>query len=341
MRKVGAVTATTNTGAGAANQGTVRALFDFDAAHSSELSFRKGDVWTVTRKNVGAGWWEGEKDGVLGLFPRNHVELIEEDTSESDSDPETGSLASSSSTSLTASVPPRPAFNTATLTPGQLTPSSSASSLGTSSPTDKAPIVLERPSDKQRSGTTTSLNNSVTSRAGSPNAGFLGAPEDYMVLDEHGRWNPSRQVFTLFVTNPEKRKKFSGVTSYMTYTIKTSLNSEVVTRRFKHFLWLHDRLTEKYPFVVIPSLPDKQLQGRFETQFVENRMRKLERFLNRVVQHPMLRSSAVLHHFITSSDVKEWKEGKRREEAEACVVTTYLDRLKIPDACIVDTSYCC
>jgi len=84
----------------------------------------------------------------------------------------------------------------------------------------------------------------------------------------------------------------------------TQLNGEVVSRRYKNFSWLHDRLTEQYPFVVIPSLPEKQIQGRFEESFVANRMRKLERFLNRVVLHPLLRSSAVLHHFVTSSDVK-------------------------------------
>ncbi len=42
---------------------SVHALFDFEAANQTELSFRKGDVISVTRADVGAGWAEGEKDG--------------------------------------------------------------------------------------------------------------------------------------------------------------------------------------------------------------------------------------------------------------------------------------
>ena len=40
------------------------------------------------------------------------------------------------------------------------------------------------------------------------------------------------------------------------------LNNIQVSRRYKHFDWLHERLVEKYTFVPIPALPDKQIQGK-------------------------------------------------------------------------------
>ena len=35
-----------------------------------------GDIVTVTRRDVGDGWWEGELDGVYGLFPEKYVKLV-------------------------------------------------------------------------------------------------------------------------------------------------------------------------------------------------------------------------------------------------------------------------
>jgi len=34
-----------------------------------------------------------------------------------------------------------------------------------------------------------------------------------------------------------------------------------VSRRYKHFDWLHERLVEKYCTVAVPPLPEKQIAG--------------------------------------------------------------------------------
>ena len=34
-----------------------------------------------------------------------------------------------------------------------------------------------------------------------------------------------------------------------------------MSRRYKHFDWLHERLVAKFSFIPIPPLPDKQIQG--------------------------------------------------------------------------------
>ena len=55
-----------------------RALYDFDAEPGSgEVSIRVGDILTVTRTDVGEGWWEGSTpQGQTGLFPEAYVEEI-------------------------------------------------------------------------------------------------------------------------------------------------------------------------------------------------------------------------------------------------------------------------
>ncbi|XP_030766037.1 drebrin-like protein [Sitophilus oryzae] len=55
-----------------------RALYDYQAADDTEISFDPGDIITNIQK-VDEGWWQGlAPDGITyGLFPANYVELIE------------------------------------------------------------------------------------------------------------------------------------------------------------------------------------------------------------------------------------------------------------------------
>jgi sorting nexin-9/18/33 len=59
----------------------VRAIYDFDAEPGTgEVSIRSGEVITVTRTDVGEGWWEGTRpNGQTGLFPEAYVEEVVEE----------------------------------------------------------------------------------------------------------------------------------------------------------------------------------------------------------------------------------------------------------------------
>lgn len=50
----------------------VQALYTFKATNNDELTFRKGDVITVTQRDD-PDWWEGTLDDVTGWFPSNYV----------------------------------------------------------------------------------------------------------------------------------------------------------------------------------------------------------------------------------------------------------------------------
>ncbi|XP_068612373.1 rho guanine nucleotide exchange factor 7-like [Brachionichthys hirsutus] len=49
-----------------------KARFAFQPANEDELSFSKGDIISVSRREEG-GWWEGSLDGKCGWFPSNYV----------------------------------------------------------------------------------------------------------------------------------------------------------------------------------------------------------------------------------------------------------------------------
>lgn len=52
-------------------------MYDFDAQPGSgELSVKEGEILTVSRQDVGEGWWEGTNSGgQAGLFPAAYVEV--------------------------------------------------------------------------------------------------------------------------------------------------------------------------------------------------------------------------------------------------------------------------
>lgn len=73
-------------------------------------------------------------------------------------------------------------------------------------------------------------------------------------------------------------------------------------RRYSDFNWLREELGLSYPGCIIPPIPDKQMLGTLDTQFVESRKRGLQKFLNRIASHPTLSEARQFVKFLTSND---------------------------------------
>lgn len=52
----------------------VRALYNYTAQHSDELSFEEGDTLYIIDKNAEKGWWKGKCGDRVGLIPTNYIE---------------------------------------------------------------------------------------------------------------------------------------------------------------------------------------------------------------------------------------------------------------------------
>jgi len=144
-------------------------------------------------------------------------------------------------------------------------------------------------------------------------------------------WLNVKPPYNCAIASPKKESKLKGLKSFIAYQLTPSFNNIQVSRRYKHFDWLHERLVEKYTFVPIPPLPDKQIQGRYEEEFIEHRMNQLQSFVDRVCHHPVLSQSEVWQHFLTCTDEKRWKAGKRKSEKDPLVGGNVFMTIRTPE----------
>lgn len=108
--------------------------------------------------------------------------------------------------------------------------------------------------------------------------------------------------------------------SYVKYAIETTTNlpyfrseKSDVERRFSDFLGLREKLSQKFLVdgYIIPPAPDKNVMATFQAkmtkeestsafndEFLERRKCALERFLNRIAQHPVLRTDPDFRDFL-------------------------------------------
>uniref|UniRef100_A0A3P9MHN6 FCH and double SH3 domains 1 n=1 Tax=Oryzias latipes TaxID=8090 RepID=A0A3P9MHN6_ORYLA len=93
-------------------RGVARALYSYQGQSAEELSFQEGALIRLTRRHgaVDDGFWEGELDGRIGVFPSLVVELLqdeEEELQEKD-DEETHQSPTKSSISTPPPMSPHP-----------------------------------------------------------------------------------------------------------------------------------------------------------------------------------------------------------------------------------------
>lgn len=130
-----------------------------------------------------------------------------------------------------------------------------------------------------------------------------------------------KDTSTLYIRSSvvSPQKETDGQNAFISYLIQTETNNPVfqklkfnVRRRFSDFYFLYQVLLNDYPACAIPPLPDKQrleyLKGdRFSLEFTAKRASSLNRFLNRISLHPVLKRSKIYQIFLESHDWNSYK----------------------------------
>ncbi|XP_065653171.1 sorting nexin-9-like [Hydra vulgaris] len=316
-----------------------RVLYDFDGdPKNGELIIRAGDILAVARQDVGDGWWEGSLNGgAHGLFPAAYVELCEEDDVPNFPPPLPPQIETSNGTT----------YNQLKLDGGikiDWDDDHSSTSDTVSQDVDFGSNLSSRSNTISKTGTVRKSINRFSNFVKSGGEDFLlgKLPEtnisqyDHLVTEESPdgiTWQPIPAPFTINVNEAEKKSKFKGMKSYITYSVQPSNKAVAVQHRFKHFDWLHERLVIKFPCISIPPLPEKQLTGRYSEDLVLKRRYLLEKWMRRVSRHPVLAQSRIFEHFIsTCSETreKEWKDGKRKAEVDKVIGANFFFTISAP-----------
>lgn len=369
---------------------TAKVLYDFSAeSNTGEITIREGELVTITRTDIGEGWWEGTScRGDTGLFPEAYVEEMLEDSApppmapppppqvQDYNAPAPGQQSSFGAASSPIddwaadpwSAPPQqPAQPAKTQQQHDWNDDDfdsdfdddSASQTGNNQQHNQNALAvphsstnlsgstgdissLGREGGKKMSATSkTSFNRfSPFVKSGAENY-ILGKihvpvpPAEIVSIVEIGdrkfNWESVTPPYSCTIASPKKDTKFKGLKSFIAYQLTPSFNNIQVSRRYKHFDWLHERLTAKFTYIAIPPLPDKQIQGRYEEEFIEHRMNQLQSFVDRMCRHPVLSQSEVWKHFLTCTDEKRWKSGKRKAEKDPLVGGANFLALKPPE----------
>ncbi|CAH2251554.1 sorting nexin-9 isoform X1 [Pelobates cultripes] len=154
-----------------------------------------------------------------------------------------------------------------------------------------------------------------------------------IIIGDYGpMWMYPSATFDCIVADPRKGTKMYGLKSYIEYQLTTTNTNRSVNHRYKHFDWLYERLLVKFGLAIpIPSLPDKQVTGRFEEEFIKMRMERLQAWMSRMCRHPVVSESDLFQQFLNFRDEKEWKIGKRKAEKDetvGCMIFSVME----PDA---------
>ncbi|CAF0928284.1 unnamed protein product [Adineta ricciae] len=388
-----------------------RALYDFVAEGSNELSFSANEILTITSSTAGHGWWYAKNSsGRMGVIPENYVQALADPPEPNEPPPAMSTFShtnnnypnldvfgSNNNTAKSSYSPP--AYDQHQyMNPGTYTNNWQAqdTSAWASSPplpppqlTNSNRQISKKDTDSDDSfsdseyptapSNTTNFNtlpvhSTLSSQVRSsivggetsksaPRARFFDkhgldsyllnggkgkSPDEHVEITYDDReggvcWspNPGMPPFTCKIEEPSKGTKLGGLKAFTEYKISPQIHGkQPVNRRYKQFDWLHEQLVNKYRFLSIPPLPGKQIAGRFEQDFIKERQRLLELWLNRVCRHPVLCASFPVQHFITcdgsDKNKKEWKGGKRKIEKDEFRDASWLQCVTVRDTRIAE-----
>ena len=117
----------------------------------------------------------------------------------------------------------------------------------------------------------------------------------------------------IIVSDPQVEKSgFIFSYSYSTYLISTFPLNLQVRRQFSDFVWLYDYLKSRFVNCVVPPLFKKK--DNVDNDKMNERVYYIDKFLNGICQHPILKNSKIFYSFLSTKNYKEFIKVKAQYE---------------------------
>ena len=110
---------------------------------------------------------------------------------------------------------------------------------------------------------------------------------------------------TIIVSDPQVEKSgFFLSYSYSTYLVSTFPLNFQVRRQFADFVWLYEYLKSRFVNCIVPPLFKKK--DSVDNDKMNERVYYIDKFLNGICQHPILKNSQIFYSFISIKNYKEF-----------------------------------
>ena len=224
----------------------------------------------MTRKDVGDGWWEGTNSrGQSGLFPEGYVEPVssQHEPQQSPQSQYDGGAGDNDWDDDWDDDDDSQASNNTEFYQQQ---GSQSGAPGTEMQPTK-PAAVKKSYNRFSMFVKSGGEDYIL---GTKNKVVPSDCQVTVVEESPGvyRWAANDHPYGCSLASPKKESKLKGLKSYIAYQLTPSFNSIQVSRRYKHFDWLHERLVEKFISIPVPPLPDKQVTGRYQEDFIRHRL---------------------------------------------------------------------
>ena len=129
------------------------------------------------------------------------------------------------------------------------------------------------------------------------------------------------------VRNPKAVETGFFKANYITYEVFTDVTNWTVRRRFSDFVWLRETLIKFFPRMIIPPMPNKKIgTRRFEEDFIEKRMKFLDRFIKGLVINETFKASEPLIAFLSMLDRSQFEF--KMKELTSFTPSQYIEDIK-------------
>jgi len=110
------------------------------------------------------------------------------------------------------------------------------------------------------------------------------------------------------LSSPKKVEGKMFQKAFISYKVNTEPFNFEMNKRYSDFLWLKKMLSLIYINCVVPPLCKKNFTDRFTDYLIEKRMRSIEKFMDGILEHPLMRNSEIVTDFLSVINTKEYNK---------------------------------
>jgi sorting nexin-7/30/sorting nexin-8 len=154
------------------------------------------------------------------------------------------------------------------------------------------------------------MNNNINNNEQNNNIRFNDELYMKCEISEKSALSPYENI-EITISDPKNVEGGLFSKSYTTYLVETKPLNYSVRRRYSDFEWLRNILMSQYINCIIPPVHKKSfMMSSLSETIIKKRVRVLQKFMNEIAIHPLLRNSQIFCDFLSIKNENEFNTKK-------------------------------